>query len=163
MKLVTWKQTRAALAGTAVVVATVQVAVADPEISGFAIVQENSALKLSGALIYLFGVYVPPTEQSCYTFVRPPPCGPRAALALDFRISGHFVHCWPIATNPDGSFSARCSSDGEDLSAWMLQRGWAVALPDAPLEYQTLERLAHAKGVGIWGFPIDLIRRPYKR
>ena len=65
-----WKQIRAALAGTAVVLATVQVAVADPEISGFAIVQENSALKLSGTLIYLYGIYVPPTEQSCYTFVK---------------------------------------------------------------------------------------------
>lgn len=158
-----WRQIRAALAGTAVVLATVQVAVADPGISGFAIVQENSALKLSGTLIYLYGIYVPPTEQSCYTIVRPLPCGQRASLALDFKISGHFVHCWPMATNPDGSLSARCSSEGEDLGAWMLQRGWAVALPDAPVEYQTLERLAHAKGIGIWGFPTDLIRRSYNR
>jgi hypothetical protein len=55
--MVAWKQIRAALAGTAVVLATVQVAVADPEISGFAIVQENSALKLSGTLIYLYAIY----------------------------------------------------------------------------------------------------------
>ena len=158
-----WKQILAALAGTTVAVATVRSAIADPEISGFAFVQEDSALKLSGTLIYLYGIYVPPTEQSCYTFVRPPPCGPRASLALDFKTSGHFVHCAPIATNPDSSLIARCSSEGEDLSAWMLQRGWAVALPDAPLEYQTLERIAHAKGIGIWGFPIDLIRRPFKR
>lgn len=163
MKKVAWQQLRAGLAGTALALATVQAAIADPEIAGFAFVQENSALKLSGNLIYLYGIYVPPTEQSCYTFVRPSPCGPRASLALDFKTSGHFVHCWPMAENADGSLSARCSSEGEDLSAWMLQRGWAVALPDAPLEYQTLERLAHAKGVGIWGFPVDLIQRPYQR
>jgi endonuclease YncB( thermonuclease family) len=161
--MLAWKQIYAALAGAALALATSQSAVANGEISGFAIVQENSALKLSGALIYLYGIYVPPTEQSCYTFVRPPPCGPRASLALDFKTSGHFVHCWPVAANPDGSLVARCSSEGEDLSAWMLQQGWAVALPDAPMEYQALERIAQAKGIGIWGFPVDLIHRRYKR
>lgn len=158
-----WKQILAALAGTAVAVATVRSAIADPEISGFAFVQEDGALKLSGTLIYLFGIYVPPTEQSCYTFVRPPPCGPRASLALDFKTSGQLIHCAPIATNPDGSLCARCSSEGEDLGAWMLQRGWAVALQNAPAEYLTLERIAHAKNIGIWGRPLDLIRRRYLR
>lgn len=65
----------------------------------------------------------------------------------------------PIATNPDGSLTARCSSEGEDLSAWMLQRGWAVALPDAPFEYQTMEKIARAQGIGIWGIPFNLILR----
>lgn len=139
--------------------ATMQGAVADPEISSFAFVQEDGSLKVSGYLIRLYGIYIPPTEQACYTFIRPVPCAPRASLALDFKISGEFVHCIPRATNPDGSITASCTAGNEDLSAWMLQRGWAVALPDAPFEYFTMERIAHSRGIGIWGIPIDSIRR----
>ena len=133
-------------------------AMADPEISSFAFVQEDGSLKVAGHLIHLYGIYIPPTEQTCSTFIRPIPCGPRASLALDFKISGDFVHCQPRATNPDGSLTASCRSGNEDLSEWMLQSGWAVALPDAPFEYFTMERIAHSRGIGIWGIPIDVIR-----
>jgi endonuclease YncB( thermonuclease family) len=138
--------------------ATAPWAMADPEISSFAFVQEDGSLKVAGYLIHLYGIYIPPTEQACSTFIRPIPCGPRASLALDFKISGDFVHCQPRATNPDGSLTASCRSGNEDLSEWMLQSGWAVALPDAPFEYFTMERIAHSRGIGIWGIPIDVIR-----
>lgn len=138
--------------------AAAQGAMADPEIASFAFVQEDGALKMAGHLIRLYGIYIPPTGQTCYTFIRPAPCGPRAALALDFKISGDFVHCMPTTTNPDGSITASCSTGNEDLSLWMLQRGWAVALPDAPFEYATAERIARSKGIGIWGIPVDAIR-----
>ncbi|HJV76053.1 MAG TPA: thermonuclease family protein [Noviherbaspirillum sp.] len=140
-------------------IATMGEAAADAEIASFAFVQEDGALRIAGNLIRLYGIYIPPTDRTCYTFIRPVPCGPRAALALDFRISGDFVHCLPRATLQDGSIIASCRSENEDLSAWMLQHGWAVALPDAPFEYLTLERLAQAKGIGIWGIPIDNIPR----
>ena len=136
----------------------VQPAIAEPEISSFAFVQDDGSLKIAGNLIRLYGIYIPPTAQSCLTFVRPVPCGPRASLALDFKISGDFVHCMPRASHPDGSITAHCTSGNEDLSAWMLQSGWAVALPDAPFEYITLERIARSKGIGIWGIPVDVIR-----
>jgi endonuclease YncB( thermonuclease family) len=114
-------------------------------------------LSVGGYLIQLYGVYIPPTEQTCSTFIRPMPCGTRAALALDFKIAGEFVHCAERAKNQDGSITASCSAGREDLSEWMLQRGWAVALPDAPFEYAVMEKIARSRGIGIWGIPIDLI------
>ena len=48
---------------------------------------------------------------------------------------------------------------GEDLSAYLLEQGWAVALPDAPFEYQTLEKIARSRGFGVWGTPVDNIQR----
>lgn len=125
------------------------------EMRGSAFVQEDGSLVISGQRIHLYGIYIPPTEQSCSSFIRPMPCAPRASLALDFRVSGNFVHCTPRIANPDGSIVAGCSVDGEDLSAWMLQRGWAVARPGAPFEYAALERIARAKGIGIWGIAVD--------
>jgi endonuclease YncB( thermonuclease family) len=142
-----------------VAMAMSQQAVASTDISSFAFVQDDGSLKVSGYHIYLYGIYIPPTDQSCYTFVRPIPCGTRASLALDFKIGGDFVHCMPTAHNADGSITASCTFDGEDLSAWMLQSGWAVALPDAPFQYAALEKIARAKGIGIWGVSIDIIRK----
>jgi endonuclease YncB( thermonuclease family) len=136
-----------------------QHAMATEMISSFAFVQENGSLKVSGDLVHLYGIYIPPTDHTCYTFIRPMPCGTRASLALDFKISGSFVHCAPKATNPDGSIVANCSIGDEDLSEWMLQKGWAVALPDAPFEYAAMEKIARSRQVGIWGIPIDVIRK----
>ncbi|MGV3742727.1 MAG: thermonuclease family protein [Burkholderiaceae bacterium] len=130
------------------------------EISSFAFIQQDGSLRVAGRHVYLYGIYIPPTDQTCYTFIRPAPCGPRAVLALEFKISGDFVHCIPRTENADGSIVASCSLDNEDLSMWMLQRGWAVARPDAPFEYAALERIAQAKGIGIWGIPIDTFPHP---
>lgn len=132
---------------------------ADGEISSFAFVQPDASLRMSGYIIRLYGIYVPPTDQTCYTFIRPMPCGTRASLALEFKISGDFVRCLPRMAYADGSIVASCRSGNDDLSEWMLQRGWAVALPDAPFEYVTMERIAQAKGIGIWGIPIDVVPR----
>jgi endonuclease YncB( thermonuclease family) len=128
---------------------------AGQEFSGFARVRDDGLLTVSDYLVRLYGIYVPPTDQTCYNFIRPSPCGSRAALALDFRIAGDFVHCFPRAAYNDGSLVASCSVGQQDLSEWMLQKGWALALPDAPFEYTALERIARSRGVGVWGIPID--------
>jgi endonuclease YncB( thermonuclease family) len=148
-----------ALSAVAAVLTTLPRAAAQSEISSFAFVQEDGNLRIAGSLIRLFGIYIPPTDQTCNTFIRPMPCGTRASLALDFKISGAFVHCLPRANHPDGSITASCTAEKEDLSAWMLQRGWAVALPDAPFEYRTLEKIAQSRGIGIWGIPVETLRR----
>lgn len=145
----------AALLGMAVV----RHAAAAPEISSFAFVQQDGSLRLAGYVVRLYGIYIPSTDQTCYTFIRPMPCGTRASLALEFQIAGDFVHCTERAANPDGSISASCRANGQDLSEWMLQKGWAVALPDAPFQYSAMERIARAKGIGIWGIPVDATGR----
>ncbi|HVK56558.1 MAG TPA: hypothetical protein VM532_16205, partial [Burkholderiales bacterium] len=65
----------------------------ETEISSYAFVQEDGALRVSGNVIHLYGIYIPPTGHTCYTFIRPMPCGTRASLALDFKIGVEFVHC----------------------------------------------------------------------
>jgi endonuclease YncB( thermonuclease family) len=129
------------------------------EISSFAFVQEDGSMKVDQYLVHLYGIYIPPTDHTCYTFTRPVQCGTRASLALDFKISGSFVYCTQRATNTDDSIVASCRVGNQDLSEWMLQNGWAVALPDAPFEYSALERIAQSRGIGIWGIPVDVIRK----
>jgi len=126
--------------------------------SGLAIVQNDGSLRIKGRTVHLWGIHVPATYDDCRTSERPPKCGSRAALALEFEIDG-FVHCEEKHRRADGSVEAVCHADrthfdeGTDLAAYLLARGWAVARPDAPIEYQTLERIARETGLGVWGLP----------
>ena len=130
------------------------------EISSSAHVNENGTLQIKGETIHLYGVHLPRTGKTCRTSQIPPVCGSRAALALDFKIDG-FVRCEIVAQNNDGSLVGWCRvnvsyfNQGEDLSAYLLERGWAVALPDAPFEYQTIEKISRSRGFGVWGMPVD--------
>ncbi len=131
---------------------------AHADIASFAFVREDGSLQVSGNHIRLYGIYIPPTGKTCLTFIRPMPCGTRASLALDFKISGDFIHCKTWSTNGDGSLTASCRTGDQDLSEWMLQQGWAVALPDAPFAYAAMEKIARSRGLGIWGMPVDVPR-----
>lgn len=130
------------------------------EISSYAFVNDDGSLRIKRKTIHLYGIYVPKTSQNCRTNQIPPICGSRAAIALEFKIKG-FVRCEIMEENADGSLVGWCRinasrfDEGEDLSAYLLERGWAVALPDAPIEYQAMEKIARARGFGVWGIQID--------
>lgn len=135
------------------------------EISSYAFVNEDGSLRIKHKTIHLYGIHIPGTGKHCNTNLIPAFCGSRAAIALEFKIQS-FVRCEIIEENADGSLVGWCRvnasrlSEGEDLSAYLLERGWAVALPDAPIEYQILEKIAYRRGIGIWGIQIDSLIRP---
>lgn len=139
------------------------------EISSYAFVNEDGSLRIKGKTIHLYGIHIPETGRHCRTTIRPVQCGSRAALALEFKIQG-FVRCEIIEENDDRSLVGRCRvgasrfDEGTDLSAYLLESGWAVALPNAPVRYQTLEKIAYRRGVGVWGFTVDgIINVPGRR
>ncbi len=124
-----------------------------------AIVQDDGTLRVDGKTLRLYGIYIPIIGRTCQTILRPVSCGPRAVLQLDFKIQG-LVYCTRLRRFADGSLSAVCrtGAEREDLAAWLLYQGWAVALPGAPIGYVTLERIARANGRGVWGFQADSLR-----
>jgi endonuclease YncB( thermonuclease family) len=132
-------------------------------ISSYVFVNDDGTLRIKRKTIHLYGIHIPKTSNNCRTNQHPSVCGERAALALEFKIKG-FVRCEIINENSDGSLTGRCFAnysnfdEGDDLSAYLLERGWAAALPDAPVEYQVLERIAQSRHMGVWGIAID---RPY--
>ena len=156
---------RSILLTLVVAVGAALAAPADAAQRRLAFVQPDGTLKVGQRIVRLFGIYIPPTNRLCRTFIRPVTCASRAALALDTKVE-RFVRCNEVARNRDGSVTAVCHMrDPEDtalgpevdLSAWMLYQGWAVALPGAPIEYVTLERIAWKLGRGIWAFQADSI------
>ncbi len=137
------------------------------DVHSYAFVQDDGSLVIRGKTYRLSGIYIPKTNYQCRTFETPVRCAPRAALALDFKIQG-FVTCTKLGRNRDGSIDAVCYvdktsfSDGEDLAAYMLRNGWAVALPHAPYEYHAMEKIARHNDRGVWGFQVDSVvdRKP---
>ena len=99
----------------------------------------------------------------CDAGFRPVRCGTRAALALERKLSG-FVHCVETVVEGFGRLAAVCYvgrsrfDEGEDLGAFLIRQGLAVAAPDAPFEYVVQERIARANRRGLWGFQVDSVR-----
>jgi endonuclease YncB( thermonuclease family) len=132
------------------------------DIVGAAKVLDDASLRIKSKIIRLYGIYIPSTGKNCTFLLRPPRCANRAALALEIKIQG-FVRCRAIGLNADGTLNATCvvrrrfNSGGEDLAAYLLAKGLALALPEAPFEYIALERIAQTRRLGIWGFQVDSI------
>jgi len=132
-------------------------------IASYAFINDDGSLRIKKKNIHLYGIHIPSTNNNCRTRQNPPVCGERAVLALEFKIKS-FVRCEIVSENPNGSLTGQCFAnyskldEGEDLSAYLLERGWAVALPDAPIEYITLEKIARSRSMGVWGIAID---KPY--
>jgi endonuclease YncB( thermonuclease family) len=126
----------------------------------YAVVQEDASLVIQNKVVRLYGIYIPQLGQFCNVNPRPPFCGTRAAAALDFKIQG-FITCHEMGTYSDGSISAVCwtgrssFNEGEDLGAYLISAGLALAGPDAPFEYRALERIAQNNNQGVWGFQAD--------
>lgn len=98
------------------------------EISSYAFVNDDGSLRVKRETIHLYSIHIPGTGRDCRTNLIPPVCGSRAALALDFKIK-RFVKCQIIDENTDGSLAGICRvnyskfDDGDDLSAYLLERG----------------------------------------
>ncbi len=134
------------------------------ELHGYALINDDASLQVSGRTVHLYGIHIPDTGRKCRSNIRPVRCASRAALALDFKIQG-FVRCFVQEKNRDRSVNAICYlgrstfSDGLDLATYLIEHGWALALPDGPFEYHASERIARHNNRGVWGFSVDSIQK----
>ncbi len=128
----------------------IAVPAASAALVNYAMVRQDATLLVGSKVVHLYGIYVPPMGRTCRSNLRPVKCGSNAVLALNFKIRG-FVHCQVVHKNRDRSITAVCRSNGVDLSAYLIERGWAVASENGPFEYQVLEKIARSRGMGVWG------------
>ena len=126
------------------------------EVTSYALIRDDATLQVGSRHLRLYGIYIPRTERFCDSRIRPVRCGSRAARALRFKVQG-FVSCRLGGKYSDGSIAAYCQADEDDLGAYLIEQGWAVALPTAPFAYHVSERIARNRGFGVWGFIVDNI------
>lgn len=126
-------------------------------LEGSATVREDGSIMIGGEIVRLYGIWIPQLDRICTSQQIPTFCAPSGVVVLQQKISG-FLLCHEVQRLSDGSIEAYCGQRArrlfdprEDLGAWMVQEGWALARPDAPPEYRALERLAESRELGLWG------------
>jgi endonuclease YncB( thermonuclease family) len=123
----------------------------DRTVAGTASVIDGDTIEIHGQRIRLYGIDAPESRQTCSDASgHPYRCGQKAAIALSDRIGRAPVDCRQRDIDRYGRIVAICYKDGEDLNAWMVRQGWAVAYTRCSDAYVRAQAAAEAEHRGIW-------------
>jgi hypothetical protein len=108
-------------------------AAAETLLQGPARVVDGDTLYIGSEKVRLFGLDAPESKQQCTdSGGRPYACGQVSAQALEARIQSRPVTCAVKNKDQYGRNVAACSLGSEDIGAWMVKNGHAVAYKCAP-------------------------------
>ena len=119
-------------------------------IVGRASVIDGDSIEIQGTQIRLYGIDAPEGAQTCLREGVPTRCGQHAAKALADKIASHTVTCEPKDRDRYNRIVAVCRAEGEDLNAWMVAEGWALAYRQYSTDYIAEEERAKKSKRGIW-------------
>lgn len=120
-------------------------------IAGRASVTDGDTVVIRSTRIRLYGIDAPESAQLCEDAGgKEYRCGQAAALALSDRIGEANVSCEPRDTDRYGRTVAVCRKGTEDLNAWMVSQGHALAFRRYSTDYVATEGQARAAKRGIW-------------
>ena len=140
------------------------------ELSGNAeTIPESGFIELQGKELLLNGVQIIPQNATCKDSNGQWSCGKSAWEALKIKLDSGPVHCTLILDlqNPGGNpEQANCLLKKENLSIWLVSRGWALTNKEPDEFLSSQENLASENNAGIWrdGFtPPNLWRTSFKK
>jgi len=120
-------------------------------VSGQASVMDGDTLEMHSQRIRLHGIDAPESLQSCHLpDGRTWRCGYTAARRLRDFIGNKTVTCEPKGQDRYGRIVAVCAAGGEDLGAWLVEHGWALAYARYSQAYAAQQKRAEAVRAGIW-------------
>ncbi|WP_246215972.1 thermonuclease family protein [Microvirga makkahensis] len=110
---------------------------------GRASVIDGDTLEIRGTRVRFHGVDAPESAQTCQSLDgKAYRCGQRAALALSDKIGTSNVSCVQKDIDRYQRIVAVCSAKGEDLNAWLVQEGYALAYRQYGADYVPQETAA---------------------
>ena len=134
----------------ACVVVGVPAMAAEP-LQGRASVIDGDTIEIHGTRIRLHGVDAPEAAQTCTDGNnRSIRCGTLAARALADKIGSAPLSCVPLDRDVYGRTVARCMAGTENINAWLVENGWAVAYRSYSSDYIPHELRARAARRGVW-------------
>jgi endonuclease YncB( thermonuclease family) len=120
-------------------------------ISGYPRVISGDIIIIHGRRIRLFGIDAPDSNQTCKDADdKDYDCGWKATVALVDHIAGGTVSCRSRGVDRFRRTVAVCRLGAEDLNAWMVAQGWAVAYPYHSHDYVLQQYMAKMDKLGIW-------------
>ena len=120
-------------------------------VSGDAYILDGDTLEIDGTRVRLSGIDAPEMEQVCrHASGRRYRCGAMAKRALIDRVAGQRLSCRPESTDRYGRQIATCFLGRQNLNAWMVRQGWAIAYRRYSTEYVGAENRARRARRGIW-------------
>ncbi len=127
---------------------------AEVSLSGAVTVNDGDTLTLSGERIRLKGLDAPEFSQTCSRNGVTYSCGREARSMLRSLVSSGKVVCEGYERDRYERLLARCSVNGQDIGAALVEAGWAVAYGD----YDREEAIARRARKGMWDGAFDAPR-----
>ena len=140
------------------------------ELSGNAeTIPETGSIKVKGRELLLHGIKIISENALCKDISGHWSCGKSAWKALKIKLDSGPVYCSLFSDlqkhkgNPE---KANCLLKKENLSIWLVSRGWALTSKEQDGFLSIQENLASENNLGVWrdGFvPPDLWRTSFKK
>jgi endonuclease YncB( thermonuclease family) len=120
-------------------------------ISGVPRIVDGDTLVIETTKIRLASIDAPESDQVCLDANRKRwTCGIEARDQLAAHIGNRPINCTPRGLDAYGRTLAKCTVAGENLNAWIVQQGWALAFVRYSKEYVSDEQTARTAGRGLW-------------
>lgn len=117
---------------------------------GRASIIDGDTIEIRGQRIRLWGVDAPESAQICTRDGKPWQCGRDAALVLSGWVGTRTVECQERDRDRYRRIVALCRVGGVDVSAWLVENGWALAFRRYSGNYVANEDRARSAQRGIW-------------
>ena len=120
-------------------------------ISGAPRIVDGDTIVIGDTKIRLESIDAPESDQVCLDAKgKRWTCGIEARDRLAEHIGKRSIDCAPSGSDAYGRTLAICRVDGEDLNAWLVHQGWALAFVRYSKAYVPEEDAARAAKRGIW-------------
>lgn len=122
-----------------------------PGLIGRATVIDGDTIEIRGQRVRLWGVDAPESAQVCTRDGKPWHCGRDAASALGNWLGVRTAECQERTRDQYHRIVALCRVGGADVSAWLVESGWAMAFRRHSGDYVANEDRARSARRGVWG------------
>lgn len=120
-------------------------------LEGAALALSGDTIKLQSEEVRLLGIDAPEAAQTCWDAAGQVwPCGEEAAAALSDKIAGATVACKGMRRDREQRLIAVCRIGEENLNAWLVTAGWALAYRSQSTAYVAAEEAAREAAIGLW-------------